>query len=249
MENASSKIVFRLSHEENLEVMAKWLFMGVMDPDEIKHELYSTKVMEYREEKRTHRTTSKSSSVGGGEFTGNTSTKSSGGMTTDEETGRNYWNESDAASGGTSATWTESESVSETESSVLMPVMGKELAHVQFRTLEEQVQRAMAVLFDQQERHGVARLVGMKAPVSIVTPTVQKPPPAKQITERYLIKCYENLPFALPSAQANKQIKDREQEFANGLFDAAAEPTTARRKIARPAAPNSMEHASKRAPE
>src|SRR6267154_2029671 len=52
MENASSKVVFRLSHEDNLKVMAQWLFMGVMDPDEVKHELYSTKVMEYREELR-----------------------------------------------------------------------------------------------------------------------------------------------------------------------------------------------------
>jgi len=50
MENASSKVVFRLSHEDNLRVMAQWLFMGVMDPDEVKHELYSTKVMSYREE-------------------------------------------------------------------------------------------------------------------------------------------------------------------------------------------------------
>ena len=52
MENASSKVVFRLSHEDNLRAMAQWLFMGVMNPDEIKHELYSTKVMSYREELR-----------------------------------------------------------------------------------------------------------------------------------------------------------------------------------------------------
>ena len=58
MENASSKIVFRLSHRENLEAMAEWLYMGVMDPDEVKHELYSTKVMEYREEMRTSRSRS-----------------------------------------------------------------------------------------------------------------------------------------------------------------------------------------------
>ena len=35
MENASSKVVFRLSHEDNLRVMAQWLFMGVMNPDEV----------------------------------------------------------------------------------------------------------------------------------------------------------------------------------------------------------------------
>ena len=242
MENASSKIVFRLTHEDNLMVMAKWLFMGVIDPDEIKHELYSTKVMEYREEKRTNRSMSKSSSVGGEEFSGNTATNSKSGLISnsggviydDQKEDPNAWNESEADSGGTSRTRTESESESETESTILIPVMGKELAHVQFRTLDEQVHRAMAVLFDQQERRGVARLVGMKAPISIVTPHVQKPPPAKQIIERYLMSCYEKLPFALPSAKAEKQIKDREQEFADGLFESAAEPTTARRKLVRP---------------
>lgn len=50
MENASSKVVLRLYHEDNLRAMAQWLFMGVMNPDEIKQELYSTKVMSYREE-------------------------------------------------------------------------------------------------------------------------------------------------------------------------------------------------------
>ena len=60
MENASSKVVFRLSHEDNLKPLALWLFRGVMDPEQVKHELYSTKVMAYREEDRisTSRTTS-----------------------------------------------------------------------------------------------------------------------------------------------------------------------------------------------
>src|SRR5882762_4094018 len=64
MENASSKVVFRLSHEDNLRVMAQWLFMGVMNPEEVKHELYSTKVMEYREEIRTSISKSTGRSVG-----------------------------------------------------------------------------------------------------------------------------------------------------------------------------------------
>jgi hypothetical protein len=55
---------------------------------------------------------------------------------------------------------------------MLVPVFGEELSHVQFRSLEEQLFRAMAVLFDQQQRQGVARMVGMSAPVSILTPEV-----------------------------------------------------------------------------
>jgi hypothetical protein len=233
MENASSKVVFRLTHEENLSVMAKWLFMGVMNPDEIKHEMYSTKVMEYREEMRTSRSRSRGTSEGGGEFTGSTGSKGTGGsVSNDGENDASSWNESDAESGGTSSTWTSSDSEGETESSVLIPVLGKELSHVQFRTLEEQLFRSMAVLFDQKERHGVGRLVGMSAPVSIQTPTVDKLPTSAARTQRYLERCYQKLPFALPTATAHKQLADRATNFADSLFrEMAATPAALKRKI------------------
>jgi hypothetical protein len=230
MENASSKVVFRLSHEENLRVMAQWLFMGIMNPDEIKHELYSTKVMEYREEMRTTTARSKSTSTGGGTFTGTTATEGKSGSTDDGNP--QSWNESSAASDGGSSTWTESESESESQSSVLIPVMGKELSHVQFRSLEEQLFRAMAVLFDQKERQGAARIVGMSAPVSIVTPSVHSMPKNSDRLRRYLDRCYRKLPFAISTATAQKQIADRTQKFSNDIFnEATSEPTRAKRNI------------------
>jgi Type IV secretion-system coupling protein DNA-binding domain/TraM recognition site of TraD and TraG len=233
MENASSKGVFRLSHEENLRAMAQWLFMGVMNPDEVKHELYSTKVMEYREELRTSVSRGRSTSGGGGEFTGTTGSKSSGGFASGNDRGdANSWGESFAESGGTSSTWTESESESTTESSVLIPVMGKELSHVQFRSLEEQLFRAMAVLFDQKQRHGVARLVGMNAPVSLVTPDVEKMPSSPERTKNFLDRCYKKLPFALPSEKARKQVVERAENFAEELFrETAHEPVKTKRRI------------------
>jgi hypothetical protein len=233
METASSKVIFRLQHEDNLRVMAQWLFMGVMNPDEVKHELYSTKVMEYREEMRTSVSRGKSMSAGGGEFTGTTGSRSAGGATRDgEEQDARIWNESLANSAGTSSTWTESESESETESSVLIPVMGKELSHVQFRSLEEQLFRAMAVLFDQKQRHGVARLVGMNAPVSIATPNVRKVPAMPARTKRYLDRCYKKLPFALSSAKAKSQLAANAEKFSEKLFnEVAAAPVTAKRRI------------------
>src|ERR1043165_219677 len=79
MENASSKVVFRLSHEDNLRVMAQWLFMGVMNPDEIKHELYSTKVMSYREELKEVISESTSSGRGRGNQQGRASGAGMGG--------------------------------------------------------------------------------------------------------------------------------------------------------------------------
>ena len=222
MENASSKVVFRLSHEENLRAMAQWLFMGVMNPDEVKHELYSTKVMEYREELRTSVSRGRSTSAGGGEFTGTTGSKSAGGSTYGGKEGdARSWNESNAESAGTSSTWTESESESTTESSVLVPIMGRELSHVQFRSLEEQLFRAMAVLFDQKQRHGVARLIGMNAPVSLVTPDVEKMPSSPERTKCFLDRCYTKLPFALPSEKAQKQVANRAENFADSLFKEA----------------------------
>src|SRR5207302_3578613 len=61
MENASSKVVFPLQHDENLRIMAESLFMGVMNPDEVKLKLYSRKVMEYREEMKRGYSTSSTS--------------------------------------------------------------------------------------------------------------------------------------------------------------------------------------------
>jgi hypothetical protein len=233
MENASSKVVFRLTHRENLEPMAQWLFMGTMNPDEIKHELYSTKVMAYREEIRTSRTRGRSTSTGGGSFTGTTGSRGTGGIITDDEQqDANSWQESMAESDGTSSTWTESETESETESSVLIPVMGRELSNVQFRSLDEQLFRAMAVLFDQQERFSVARLVGMSAPASLHTPTIHKMPESAERTKQYLDRCYEKLPFALPNAQAQKQIAERTDNFADSLFkEKNDEPVKTKRRI------------------
>jgi hypothetical protein len=215
MENASSKVVFRLSHEENLKVMAQWLFMGVMNPDEVKHELFSTKVMAYREEMRTSYT--RSTSHGGGVFSGTTGSEGQSGMVSDDgENEASGWSKSDALSGGDSSTWTESES--ETTTPVLIPVMGKELAHVQFRSLEEQLFRSMAVLFDQKQRQGVARIVGMSAPVSLYTPEVVTTPGNAERTKRYVESRYKNLPFALQGKEAQKQLADRAANFTESVF-------------------------------
>jgi len=233
MENASSKVVFRLSHEENLKVMAQWLFMGVMNPEEIKHELYSTKVMEYREEIRTTRSRGSGRSSGSGMFSGTTGSAGTGGQVSGlEHLDPDAWNESLANSSGDSSTWTESETESETEASVLIPVIGKELAHVQFRSLDEQLFRAMAVLFDQKQRHGVARLVGMNAPVSLVTPTVDKAPSSAEATKKFLTRAYEQLPFAISGEQAQKQLDDRAKNFADDILKTASdEPVTSKRRI------------------
>jgi hypothetical protein len=232
MANARSKIVFSLEGKENLEPLAHSLFMGVMNPNEIKHELYSTKVMDIVEETRTIRSTSENWSDGVGDFTGQTDTESSGGAIYDnEQQDPSQWNMSGANSAGTSRTSMRGGGNSETEVPVFRSVMGKELSSVQFRPLEEQLHRAMAALFDQKQRHGVARLVEMRAPVNIMTPTVDKKPASKQMTTSFLTRLYEKLPFALPSAEAHRQIEDRQQKITAGLSREAEEPMQSKRRI------------------
>jgi hypothetical protein len=115
---------------------------------------------------------------------------------------------------------------------MFVPIFGEELSHVQFRSLEEQLFRAMAVLFDQKERQGVARMVGMSAPVSIYTPEVSKKPGSVERTKRFLEKCYKKLPFALPTAEAERQISERAENFVARVMETAAdEPATAKRRI------------------
>jgi Type IV secretion-system coupling protein DNA-binding domain len=237
MENASSKVVFRLSHEDNLRVMAQWLFMGVMDPDEIKHELYSTKVMSYREEMKEVIGESTSSGSSHGTQRGNAGGIGIGGTQgffdgRESPLSSESWSEFESDSGSESDSWSENETHSRSLVPTLIPVFGKELAHVQFRSLEEQLFRAMAVLFDQKQRQGVARLVGMNAPVSLYTPTIDKMPSSDERRKRFLDRCYEKLPFALPSAKAQKLIADRAEDFTRKLFtETSNEPSTSKRKV------------------
>ena len=233
MTNARSKIVFSLEGTENLKPLAESLFMGVMNPDEIKLKLNSRKVMDYVEETRTIHSESENWSDGIGEFTGQTDTESAGGAIHDgAEQEARLWNQSGATSGGTSRTSMKGGSKGKTTTPFLKPVFGEEVSSVQYRSLEEQLFRAMASLFDQKQRHGVARLVGMRAPVNIVTPTIEKKPTSKEMADSFLTRSYEKLPFALRSAEAHKQIEDRQRKIAGGLsHNAEAEQIAVRRRI------------------
>lgn len=235
MANARSKIVFETRGEENLRPLALDLFMGTMNPDEIKLKLYSTKVMDYAEETRRGRSIGTSWSEATGDFTGLTISQSqSGRLEDDMREDPDVWNESVADSEGTSHMRMTGGSTSETEMPFLRPVMGKELSSVQFRSLDEQLFRAMAALHDQEQRHGVARVVGMRVPATIVTPTVNKMPTTREMTEVFLKHAYEQLPFALPSIEADRQIREREEKFAEGFHKGTGEPVTAKRKIVSP---------------
>lgn len=240
MENASSKIVFRLTDPENLEPLAKWLFMGVMNPDEIKHELHSTKVMGYSEETRTVRSKSRSRGTTRAEHESSSSGAAEGrseSFTPDlDETGSV---ESASEYAATSRGWAESTSEGytsgESEVPMLIPEMGKELSHIQFRSLDEQVHRAMRALFGQGERHFTARLAGMQAPASLTTPEVPQASVNPHRVREYIEARMKTLPFALPAADAVKLLRERETGFAERVIgQAPSEPVTTRRLVRKP---------------
>lgn len=240
MENASSKVVFRLSHEDNLRVMAQWLFMGVMNPDEIKLELYSTKVMEYREELKKIYSEGTFSGTSHGRQEGHASGMGRGGTqvfpldgTVIDPTSTSKSNsEFESISDSESESLSEGMSQSTTLMPTLVPVLGKELAHVQFRSLEEQLFRAMAVLFDQQERQSVARQVGMKAPVSLYTPDISNVPSSVARTTRFIEGCYKKYPFVLSSAKAQQQLAERAKKFTGELTNETNnEPVAIKRRL------------------
>jgi hypothetical protein len=232
MANARSKMIFSVEGEADLKSLAQSLFMGVLNPDEIKLALYSTKVMDYVEETRTIRSTGENWSEGEGLFTGQTDTEGIGGAIYDEENqDPRSWNQTGASSNGTSRTSMRGGSQNETTVPFLKPVFGKELSSVQYRSLDEQLFRAMATLFDQQQRHGVVRLVGTTKPVKMVTPIVEQKPTPKELVESFLSNVYEKLPFALKSVEAAKQIEERKQRIFSGLDKTTEEPKTAKRRI------------------
>lgn len=241
MEDARSKVVFSLSHEDNLKPMALALFRGVMNPDEVKHELWSTKVMAYREEYRRAYSRGTTSSGRGTNHSSSTYGSGSGSSTTYGEDGNvltSSWDSHFASADGYTDSWSESETESVTEAPMLIPVLGKELSHVQFRSLEEQLFRAMAVLFDQEQRQCVAKLQGMKAPVSLFTPYVPDTPIGRERVERYVEGLLERLPYAVRSGEAMERVKRRERELPDRMLErlkATAydhEPQTAKRIIA-----------------
>jgi hypothetical protein len=239
MENATTKVVFRLSSTDNLKPLTEQLFLGVMDPDEIKLKLETTKVMGYSEETReTHtRGTSRGNAVGssgthgtGRGLSGPEDVSFFGSSPSDGPA--TAWNElfSDSSTEHSSDSEVETESVS--VGSVLIPIMGKEISQVQYRSLDEQLFRAMAKVFGQQDRHCVVRMVGQKAPVFLYTPEIRQRPSTERRVEQFVLEQYRRWGFFLPMEEAMKRLANRERLLLGQGFNSAAdEANTSRRRI------------------
>ncbi len=244
MVNAKNKVVFQIAGEDNLRPLAQELFMGAMSPDKIKHELYSTKVMGYSEERRT--THSRGIGRGSAQATqhGFASGEGHGGTESyilhhgvremHPSSESESWSKFKSHSGSNNHSTSETNTEGESDAPMLIPIMGKELSSLQFEPMEEQLFRAMSVLHQQDQRHCVARLVGMKIPLSLYTPTVKQFPKSgrKERIEAYTKKMLRRLPYAMLRSVADRQMQKREANFLTGLENTTVkEPASSRRRV------------------
>ena len=253
MENTRTKVVFSLSlAEKNLSPLADWLFMGTYDPDTIKHELYTTKVMEYEEETRIVTTRGESSgetrsdSCGTGSNAGSMRVDgSSGGF---EELGgvpqlASQWStsearsSSDSRSASQSTASSEASSESESEVPILIPVFGQELTSVQFRSIEEQRFRAQQRIMFQPDRHATVRVRGMREPVMIITPEVMRSSRVStEALEAYRREQLAKWPFSLSYEEAHRRLAERKKTLEIAAPAREPEPASYKRRVTKPRA-------------
>jgi hypothetical protein len=233
--------------------------MRVLDTDQIKLALKSTKVMGYRKEVReshskgSSATEGTSSGRGGSHFAGASTsdgTNRSNSFNPDHPDNEWYlqrpcstaegWNQTVADTSGDTDSWSEQETSSRTTSesttttTVDVPVMGQELSSVQYRSIDEQLFRAMQMLFDQEDRHFAVRFPGgPKAPIFVKTPTVPPATTKRESVEKYRERLLEKLPFALRMPDALQRLNAREQKLLTEFVELPLtnEPKTAKRRV------------------
>ncbi|MCA1606932.1 MAG: type IV secretory system conjugative DNA transfer family protein, partial [Acidobacteria bacterium] len=240
MENARSKVVFSMAtRERNLSPLADWLYMGTFDPYKIKHQLYSTKVMEYAEETRTV------TSRGGSRALGRSDTRGraiGGGSARTAATVvdalgsplQSVLSDSQAASTLDTTAYgnTEIEVVAESESEVpmLIPIMGEELSSVQFLSLDEQRFEAEKRVMSQPNRHATARFVDMNVPVQLRTPEIKPSFIDEETTLEYRREQLAKWPFVLSYEDANERLLKRSASLALPLAG-ETEPVKYKRRV------------------
>jgi hypothetical protein len=232
--NARNKAVFGgLAHDEDLAPLAEALYRGVLDPDQVKHVLYGTKVLEYRLEyekaySRSH-TTTDGGSTSHGRVSGSGSTRSTSHVATHTydadgslvssayaSADMEAFNSHLAETFGEQTQWASADSEGETDIPMLKPILGQEASSVQFRPLDEQRYLAMAALYDQEQRQCVVRLVGMHELVNVFTPFIEDGFSSDESLDCYIATSYRNWPdLVLPAAEATRLVEERRAQIQN----------------------------------
>lgn len=191
MANAATKVVLRTAHRGDLEPLARQLFTGVMDPDQIKLVLEATRVLDYDEETRTV-----ASDIEGG--------SEGESVPIDPPDDSNAVGNKSSGSNWSHVT---------TEQTSLRPRMGMEISSVQFRSLEEQLHQAMARINTLKRRQCLARMAESDKPVAFTTPEVADAFDEPERVEKYRRETLAKWPFVMSIAEAQRHLKLRSGEL------------------------------------
>lgn len=215
--NARIKAVFGGLIDDDLNVLAKELYTGELDPDEVKHEIWQTK---YQPVETTRLIVGESSS--------HSDSASSGSVTHESlATGQTFipgssflspdlamMSSTSSAASGTSYADTSSDSYSESRS--LVPWYEyheyKELSQRTFRSLEEQVYRKKAQMKRQPGQH--AAILIPDANVQLVkTPTLRDLPLNDRDRSEFVHVCMENARCFKVPREAEREIDAMKQKL------------------------------------
>ena len=226
-QNTGNKVAFRLEHpQEDVEAFARSLFKGVFDPDQIKLRLISPAVVRYNREMFRAKTEGSSDSET------ESSSESEGSSEQFYPQGEDEVRGTGRSSGTQSSTSIQSSSSqSSTESEGLVPELQDRTTSVQFRTLDEQLDIAMAAISAQDNRHGTGRFVKGEAPVAFRSLETPDPDIGRKLVARYREKLLRDCAAALPTADAERVLAERQRD----LFAEPEPPEDAapRRKLKR----------------
>jgi hypothetical protein len=105
------------------------------------------------------------------------------------------------------------------ESTVLEPVMGKELSSLEYESLNEQLHHAIVALKDQKQRDFVVKRHDMRTPVTLRTPTVASVPAREERIASFFEQTRKRWKFMLTMEEAQRRIEARhlkmEENFGN----------------------------------
>jgi hypothetical protein len=135
----------------------------------------------------------------------------------------------DTTARGDSNSESESESVSEVP--VFIPIFGKELASVQYFSLEEQRFQAEQRIMMQKDRYATARFLGMHVPVELRTPELSSRPGNEESVEAYRQEQLAKWSFVLSCEEAQARLEKRSVAIALSTIAPETEPATYKRRV------------------
>ena len=221
--NARTKVVFGGLIEEDLDIIGKEMYVGELDPDQVKHEIWQTK---FRPVETTRVITAESESE----------SESSGSTTLDHQSlseGQVFIADSSAWSGmsddpasisrssGSASGATRSEvssrgySRSVTEVPFYEQHEFQELSSVSFRSLEEQLYIKKAQMKRQPTQHAAVLIPGGNVEL-VKTPTLENFPVTHGLREEFKQACFEAAGCFKTVAAAEEEVRLLEERLLLG---------------------------------